>query len=100
MNMADQANKAVALRYDTRLPAPFVTATGRGEQARRLVALARRYGIAVQSAPDLAEHLVYFEPGQVIPEEFYMPVARILAFVLDLEDRRRTDGRNEENPRT
>lgn len=98
--MADRDRKAVALRYDTRLPAPFVTATGRGEQARRLVALARRYGVAVTSAPELAEHLVYLQPGDVIPEELFMPVARILAFVLDLEDRRRTDGRNEKDPRT
>lgn len=98
--MVDRDRKAVALRYDTRLPAPFVTAAGRGELAHRLVALARRFDVPVQNASELAERLVYCKPGDVIPEELFVPVARILAFVLDLEDRRRTDGHNEEDPRT
>ncbi len=81
---------AAALRYDTRLPAPFVTASGRGDLARRLLGLAQKFGVPVTNAPELAERLVYLDPGDVIPEELFVPVAKILTFVLDIEDAKRT----------
>lgn len=90
--------RAAAIRYDETLPAPFVTAVGRGEMAQRLLAIARRFSVPVESAADLAERLVYLEPGEVIPEELFVPVARILAFVLDLEGRRRADRDDEKDP--
>ena len=86
--MAKKVRAASAIRYDERTPAPFVLASGRGERADRLLEVARRYGVPVQDAPELAERLVHLEPGEVIPEELFLPVARILAFVLDLDDQR------------
>lgn len=90
--MPDPAKFAAAIRYDEGLPAPFVTAMGRGDLAERLLGLALSSGVPIRSAPELAERLLYLEPGDVIPEELYVPVARILAFVLDLENGRRSNG--------
>ncbi len=77
---------AAAVRYDATLPAPFVVATGRGEAARRLVRLAQEYGVPVQNAPELADRLVELEYGSLIPEELFVPVAHVLAFVLGLDE--------------
>jgi flagellar biosynthesis protein len=77
---------ASAVRYDRRLPAPFVVASGSGRRAEQLLSLAQEYGVPVQNAPELAERLIELDPGTVIPEELFQPVAEILAFVLALEE--------------
>lgn len=89
---------AVALRYDTTLPAPFVVARERGARARALLSLARRYGVPVRSAPELEERLIELEPGNVIPQELFAPVAEIFAYVLTT-GRARGTGRDEKNTR-
>lgn len=77
---------AVALRYDDSLPAPIVTAKGRNEAAERLIDLAQRYGVPVESAPELAERLVVLDPESLIPEELYQPIARIFAFIMQIDE--------------
>ena len=77
---------AVALRYDDSLPAPFVVASGRNELADRLVDVAARCGVAVERRDDLVERLVVLDPGTVIPEELYRPIARIFAFLTQIEE--------------
>ncbi len=72
---------SVALRYDTRLPAPLVIARGKGDLADRLVTLAREHGIPVVESHGLAESLYGTDPGDLIPERFYQAVAEILGFV-------------------
>ena len=86
MSMSDK-RLAAAVRYDRTLPAPFVAASGRGQAAERLLALAGRYGVPIETAPELAERLVTIEPGQIIPEQLYEPVAAILAFLLEIDGR-------------
>jgi type III secretion system FlhB-like substrate exporter len=81
-------NAAVAIKYDTNLPAPFVVARGRGELAERIVELARGFGIEVVSRPGLAEQLYLFDAGDFIDEDFFEVVAEILAFVFRLRDER------------
>lgn len=82
MDMDD--SRAVALRYDQTLPAPFVVASGRRERARRLMALARAYGVPVANDRELSARLVALDVGDVIPEELYQPVAAILSWILDM----------------
>ncbi|WP_103679948.1 EscU/YscU/HrcU family type III secretion system export apparatus switch protein [Alkalispirochaeta sphaeroplastigenens] len=76
---------SAAIRYDPDLPAPFVVARGKGHLARKLLSLARAAGVPVRSDADLAERLLWIEPGQAIPPELFAPVAEVLSFVLRLD---------------
>ena len=76
---------AAAIRYDTRMPAPFVVASGKDHLARRLLDLAREAGVPVHRDEELSERLLWLQPGEVIPEELYRPVAEVLSFVLDVD---------------
>lgn len=88
---------AAAIRYDDSLPAPFVLASGRGDAARRLLEVARRHGVPVTEAPELAERLVTLDPGTVIPESLFVPVAEVLSFVLAMDENVRQIRDNEKN---
>jgi len=77
--------KAVALEYHHgRQRAPVVTASGRGELAEQIIALARRHGVYVQPDPDLVELLARLDLGTAIPPQLYYVVAEILAVVYKL----------------
>lgn len=89
---------ASALRYDDSMPAPIVTARGRGHLARRMVELARNSGVPVEHAPELADRLIVLEPGSVIPEDIYHPVAQIFAFLMGINDEvERTNDKDEDD---
>jgi type III secretion system FlhB-like substrate exporter len=77
---------AAAIRYDESLPAPFVLASGKGEAAQRLLAVAHRHGVPVTEAPELAERLILLDPGTMIPESLFVPVAEVLSFVLAMDE--------------
>lgn len=77
--------KAVALRYLEDCPAPFVVAKGRGRKAERMEALARGAGVPVREEALLAEGLYPLEPGDYIPESWYLAVAAILAAIWKAE---------------
>ena len=74
--------KAVALRYDGDLPAPVITAKGRGRSAGRILEIAEQNGIAVVRDDKLSDSLYTFNVGDLITEEYYEIVAEILAFIL------------------
>lgn len=75
--------KAVALRYDGK-GAPRVVAKGSGEVARQILALAEQHGVPLQENPELVLLLSRLELGDEIPEQLYIAVAEILAFVYAL----------------
>jgi flagellar biosynthetic protein FlhB len=77
---------AVALRYDrARMRAPRVVAKGRRLLAHRIVAVARRHGVAVVENPPLARTLFRLVAvGQEIPRDLYRAVAEVLAHVYRL----------------
>ncbi len=81
--------KAAAVKYDPSLPAPFVLATGRGELADKLVALAQDAGIPAVEHAELAEMLVTLDPGTFIPEELYQLVAELLVFIHTVDNKLR-----------
>lgn len=74
--------RAVALSYD-HLPgsAPKVVASGQGEVAQKIIALAHEAGIEIVQDADLLEVLAKVPVGQEIPAELFQVVAEILAFV-------------------
>jgi flagellar biosynthesis protein len=87
--MADETptpqTRAVALEYDPEESvAPVVTASGRGELAERILALAREHGVPIREDPDLVALLAQLDVGQVVPPELYPVIAEVLAFVYRL----------------
>jgi flagellar biosynthetic protein FlhB len=81
---------AVALLYDGSRGAPEVVAKGRDLIAAQIKRIAQESDVPVVSDPPLARTLHQStEVGQVIPQELYAAVARVLAFVYRMAGRRR-----------
>lgn len=81
---------AVALRYDGTRTAPEVVAKGKDLIAAQIRRIAQENDVPVVSDPPLARALhSSTEVGQLIPQELYAAVARVLAYVYRLAGRRR-----------
>ncbi|MBY0230988.1 MAG: flagellar biosynthesis protein FlhB [Gemmataceae bacterium] len=80
---------AVALRYDGgSMKAPKVVAKGAGDLALRLAARARLHGVPVVERPPVARALFRSAGlGQEIPQELFVAVAELIAFVYRLRGR-------------
>jgi flagellar biosynthesis protein len=79
---------AVALAYDPDVAdAPRVVASGRGELAERILAVAAANGVTVREDADLAEVLAAVGVDSVIPVEAFAAVAEILAYVYRVNHR-------------
>jgi len=76
--------KAVALFYDG-TNAPHVSATGKGQVAREIMAIAEAEGVPLCDNRELVELLVTLELGDEIPESLYLAVAHIIAFAYELQ---------------
>ena len=78
---------AVAIRYDPKADlAPVVVAKGADNIARRIVQIAEEHDIVITENKPLARGL--FEAvdlDRAIPEQFYGPVAEVLAFVYSVK---------------
>jgi flagellar biosynthesis protein len=71
--------RAVALHYDGKR-APTVLATGSGELARQILAIASKHNIPLHEDPELIALLSKLELGEEIPENLYRAVAQVIAF--------------------
>ncbi len=80
----EQLRKAVALFYDGS-NAPTVTAKGLGDEADRIMAIAREHDIPLCDNAALVDLLVTLELGDSIPETLYIAVAHIIAFAYELQ---------------
>jgi flagellar biosynthesis protein FlhB len=77
---------AIALRYETEMPAPIVVAKGRNLLAEKIKQLARDSGIMLVENKPLAQALYQsVEVGDSIPAKLYQAVAEILALVFRAE---------------
>ncbi|MEQ8765145.1 MAG: EscU/YscU/HrcU family type III secretion system export apparatus switch protein [Planctomycetota bacterium] len=74
--------RAVALRYRESEIAPTVTAAGRGAIAERIIERAKSHGIPIHEDPELVEAMAALKQGEAIPEELYLAVAQVLAWIL------------------
>ena len=73
---------SVALKYDGEHAAPVVVAKGQDLIALRIREIAKEHGVPVVPEPPLARSLyASVEVGHEIPEELYVAVAQILAWV-------------------
>jgi flagellar biosynthetic protein FlhB len=81
---------AVALSYDGSHSAPEVIAKGQDLIAAQIRRIAEEHGVPVIADPPLARALHgSVEIGQLIPEELFAAVARVLAFVFRVARRQR-----------
>ena len=77
---------AASLEYKAEAAAPLVTALGRGDQAERIIALAKEAGVPIKEDPDLINIISKVDLGQEIPEEIYALVAEILTFIYSVNN--------------
>jgi len=81
--IANPTHFAVALRYDGTKPAPEVVAKGADLIAAEIRRVAQEHGVPVVEDPPLARGLyAAVEIGQLIPEEFFVAVAEVIAAVM------------------
>ena len=80
---------AVALLYDGSRTAPEVVAKGQDLVAAQIRRVAKENEVPVVDPPLARALHSSTEIGQVIPEELYAAVARVLAFVYRMAGRRR-----------
>lgn len=84
----DERKRATGLRYDADgQAAPRVVAQGVGETARRILDVAEKHGVPVRRDPDLLQLLGVVRLGDEIPVEVFDAVARLLAFLYDLNSK-------------
>ncbi len=78
---------AVALKYDTeKAGAPIIVAIGGDEIALQIRKIADRYDVPIVESPMLARSLYHTgEIGQQIPEQLFVAVAQVLAYVFQLK---------------
>ncbi len=81
---------AVALQYEfKKMKSPMVIAKGKNLVALKIIERAKQHHIPVIENPPLARGLyASIELNQTIPEEFFKPVAEILAYIYKLKGRR------------
>jgi flagellar biosynthesis protein len=84
--VADRVKQAAAVRYDEERDAlPRVTALGRGRTAERIVETAFEAEVPIIEDAALVSALMMMELGDEIPVELYQAIAKILAFLYDVD---------------
>jgi flagellar biosynthetic protein FlhB len=89
--LTNPTHYAVALRYRRGFDvAPLVVAKGAGENAHRVIAIARMAAVPVMQNRPLARALFRgVEVGETIPRQFYRAVAEVLSMIMRAEAQRR-----------
>lgn len=85
MDEPDLRKGAIALRYEEGTYAPKIVAKGRGVLAEAIIARAREAGVYVHESPALVALLMQVDMDQYIPQELYIAVAELLAWLYQLE---------------
>ncbi|HIG11040.1 MAG: EscU/YscU/HrcU family type III secretion system export apparatus switch protein [bacterium] len=82
---AGAPTRAIALCYDdASASAPTVVASGAGELARQILAVAEATGVPVREDADLVTLLSACDLGEEIPAELFEAVAEILSWLYRL----------------
>ncbi|AJC84383.1 FlhB-like flagellar biosynthesis protein [Campylobacter peloridis] len=95
--MSKKTKKAVALGYNKQEQnAPKILANAKGENATKIISLAKENGIPIKEDKDLVEVLSKLDLGDEIPPNMYKAVAEIFAFLYKVANE---DG-SKENPQS
>ncbi|HEY4554203.1 MAG TPA: EscU/YscU/HrcU family type III secretion system export apparatus switch protein [Bacillaceae bacterium] len=78
---------AVALGYSETRPAPVVLAKGKGLTAENIIKKAQEHQIPMQEDPSLVQLLGQLDINEAIPEELYLAVAEVFAFIYRLDQK-------------
>jgi flagellar biosynthesis protein len=90
MKKEQQTRQAAALTYEAgKDRAPKLTAKGSGIVAEKIIELAVKHGIPIRNDPALVQILSKLDIDEAIPTELYQAVAEVLAFVYQMNERRR-----------
>ena len=81
-----KVHTAVSLRYPPEADAPLITAKGKGALAERMTAIALANNIPVVEDEMTTNILSVQQIGQCIPEETWLAVAEIFAYIQKLEN--------------
>lgn len=81
----DGIKKAIALEYNVGADAPRVVAVGKGIVAEKIIETAKENDVPISKDKQLTENLIKLGIGEQIPPELYEAVAKILAFVCDVD---------------
>lgn len=83
--MTEAELKAIALRYPEWADAPYIAAKAKGHKAAQLVKIAKKDNVPIVQDAALADVLSIQSVGQYIPEETYLAIATIFAFMLQMK---------------
>jgi flagellar biosynthetic protein FlhB len=77
---------AIALKYeDQNMFAPKIVAKGAGIVAEKIKEIASEHGVSIVEDKPLARALFRLDLGSFIPEELYVAVAKVLAYIYKLK---------------
>ena len=85
---AAKPTRAAAISYDPdENDAPVLAAFGEGYVADRIIEIAKESGVPVMPDPGLSSMLSKVSVGDEIPPDMYEAVAKVLAFVSEIDRR-------------
>lgn len=89
--LVNPTHVAVALRYDAKtMEAPVMIAKGADHLAQKIIKIAQSHGIPIIRRPEVARAIyASVQPGQTIPEAFYVAVAEVLAMLYRLRQKKK-----------
>jgi len=89
--LVNPTHVAVALRYDAKtMDAPIMVAKGADHLAQKIIKIAQSYGIPIIRRPEVARAIyASVQPGQTIPEAFYVAIAEVLAMLYRLRQKKK-----------
>jgi flagellar biosynthesis protein len=81
----NKKKKAAALRYENGYTAPVVTAAGMGYIADKIIENAEKSNVPIVYDEELTNLLSNVDVGAAIPFELYDAVAKVIAYVMDVD---------------
>ena len=81
----NKRKKAAALRYEQGYQAPIVTAAGMGHVADKILENAEENNVPIVYDEELTNLLNNVDVGDSIPFELYDAVAKVIAYVMDID---------------
>jgi flagellar biosynthesis protein len=81
----DKRKKAAALKYEQGYESPIVTAAGMGYIADKIIENAEKTNVPIIYDKELSDLLSSVDVGDSIPFELYDAVAKVIAYVMDVD---------------
>jgi len=81
----NKRKKAAALKYEQGYQAPMVTAAGMGHVADKILQNAEENNVPIVYDEQLSNLLTNVDVGEAIPFELYDAVAKVIAYVMDID---------------